>query len=93
MESANVVIDDSCDISEFLKEENISSLIEETCDETAMDQPVITPSKIGSGPKKSVATAAMLETGTVKPVATETIQEGDSKKSKGKSMDVLIDHI
>ena len=42
MESANVVIDDSCD---FSKEENISSLIEEIGDEIATDQPIATPKK------------------------------------------------
>ena len=93
MESVNVVIDDSCDFSEFSNEENISGLIEEIGDEIATDQSVVTPSKTGSGPNKSVATATTPETGIVKPVATETIQEVDSRKSKGKSMNVLIDPI
>ena len=72
MESTNVVIDDSCDFSEFSKEENISSLVEEIGAESATDQPIATPRKIESGHNKSIATAAMPETGTVKPIATET---------------------
>ena len=73
MESANVVINDSCDFSEFSKEDTISSLIEDMGDETATDQPVVTPSKTRFGPSKSVATAATPETGTVKPIAIETV--------------------
>ena len=71
MESIIVVINDSCDFSEFSKEETISSLIEEVGDETATNQLVATPSKIGSGPSKSVATTATPKTGTVKLIATE----------------------
>ena len=81
MKSSNAVIDDSCDFSEFSKEENISSLIEETGDETATDQPVATPNKKRSSPSKSVAIAATLETGTMKPIAIETVQEVDPKVS------------
>ena len=73
MKSANIVIDDSYDFSKFSNEENISSLIEETSDETTTNQAVATPSKTGSSPNKSIATTTTLETGTVKPVATETI--------------------
>ena len=93
MKSTNVVIDDSCDFSKFSKEETISSLIEEVGGETAMDQPVATPNKIGSSPNKFVATAATPETNTVKPITRKTVQEVNSKKSKGESMDVLIDPI
>ena len=73
MELANVVIDDSCDFSKFSKDENISSLIEQTGDEAITNQPIATPSKTGSGPSKSVAIAATPETSIVKPVATETV--------------------
>ena len=93
LELANVVIDNSYDFSEFSKEENISSVIEEIGDEDAMNQLVATPSKIGSGPSKFVAIATTPELGTMKPVTAETVQERDSSKSKGKSMDVLIDPI
>ena len=71
MESANVVIDHSCDFLEFSKEGAISNLIEETCDETTKNQPIVTPSKMGSGPNKSVATTNKPKTCTVKLVATE----------------------
>ena len=93
MESANVDVDDSYDFSEFSKEDVISSLIEEIGDETATDQLVATPNKIGSSLSEFVATADKPETGTVKPIAIETDQEVDSKKSKGVSTDVLIDPI
>ena len=72
MESFNVVIYDSCDFSKFSKEENISSLIEETDVESSTDQPVATPNKTGSSPSKSVATAATPEIGTMKLSATKT---------------------
>ena len=45
MESANVVINGSYDFSVFSKEENISSLIEETGAEIALDEPFTTPAK------------------------------------------------
>ena len=50
-ESANIVIDDSCNFSEFSKEDVISSMSEETGDEAATDLPVTTLNNIGSGPK------------------------------------------
>ena len=93
MESTNVFIDDSCDFSEFPKENAISILIEETGDETATDQPVATPNKTWSGPSESNATTDLPETSTVKPIATKTNQEVDSRKSKGVSTDVLTDPI
>ena len=93
IESTNIVIDDSCDFSEFSKDNTISSLIEEIRNETATDQHVATPIKTSSRPSKSVAIAVMPEIETVKPIATETIQEMDSRKSKGESMDVLTDPI
>ena len=49
MESINVVVDDANDLSDFLKEENISSLIEESSDEVGLSQPAKTPRKIDFG--------------------------------------------
>ena len=93
MESINLVIDNSCDFSEFSKEDVISSLIEKTSHKTARDQLVATPINTRSSPNESIATADKPETGTVKLVATNSDQEVNSRKSKGFSMDVLTDPI
>ena len=56
MESSNVFVDDTNDLSEFSKEENISSLMESTSDEVGLVQLAETPSKGESDPCILVAT-------------------------------------
>ena len=81
MESMNVVVDDANDLSYFSKEENISSLIEESGNEVGLSQPAETPRKVDFGPSDSV------------PIATEIDQTESSKRIKNISKDVLIEPI
>ena len=66
MESSNVVVDDTNDLSEFFKEffkeENISNLMESTGDEVGLVQPANTPSKCESDHCIPVATDVSVAT-------------------------------